>query len=148
MISIKDILKRSEETENTILISSIQKNVSFSAIFRNYLVSQGYEKLNNNEIKGDLCYDSYYKDFLDDVGNIGFTVFCYCYDLREIVEDHEKYQFVFESQMESGRGIIGIETIQWVSKDLEEAIINVKYFENKNWEIYKIMGSFPLPKIE
>ena len=144
MISYKKIMKDIKEVENTILISEIQKNVSFSAVFRNYLISIGFGKLSNYEIKGEYCYDGYYKDYFNSSGNIAFTIYCYCYDLREILDVYDKLQFVFESQMESSRGIIGIETIQWVSDGMKDAITNLKYFEEKNIEIYKIMGSIPI----
>lgn len=130
------------ETENTILISEIQKNVSFSAVFRNYIISIGYSKLPTQDIKikGDFCYDGYYKDFKDSDGNLIYTIYCYCYDFREVIDQYEKMQFIFESQLQTVCGIIGMETIQWVSEDLEKSIINLRSFEKSTQKTSEALG--------
>lgn len=142
--------KEVQEVEKTILIENIRKNISFSAVFRTYLISVGYEKLSSDikNIKGEFCYDSYYKDFLDASGKLKYTTFCYCYDFREVIDSYEKYQFIFEAQVECGRGILGIESIQWESENLEESIINIKYFEDSTEKIYKSLGEYKLPEIK
>jgi hypothetical protein len=131
-----------KEIENTILISEIRKNVSFSAVFRNYIISIGYSKLpvSDIKIKGELCYDGYYRDYKDNDGDIIYTIYCYCYDFRGIIDQYEKMQFIFESQLQTMCGIIGMETIQWVSDDIEKSIINLKFFENSTQKTSEALG--------
>lgn len=135
-----DLLKSNIQGENSLYISDIQKGGCNSHIFRNILIENGYSKFNGIHIKGDLCYDSYYKDFRSE-NFLNYTIYCYCYDLKDLMDDPELFEFSFECQIESGRGIFGIEAIQWNFTNSNEAKKNLKFLEEKIEEIWKLMGS-------
>jgi len=125
--------------ENSLYINQIQKGSYNSTVFRNLLIANKYKSFEGKKIKGDLCYDSYYKDFSNNDG-LKYTIYCYCYDLKEITENPEIFEFSFEAQIESERGIIGFESVQWDFRTPELAENNLKYFESKSDIIWKEFG--------
>ena len=125
--------------ENSLYINQIQKESHNSVLFRNLLVSNKYRSFDGKKLKGDLCYDAYYKDFENESGLI-YTIYCYCYDLKGITENPEAFEFSFEVQVETERGIIGFESIQWDFRDYKKASINLEYFENCANRIWKDFG--------
>ena len=59
--------------------------------------------------------------------------------------DPEAFEFVLESQLETNKGLIGIESVQWIFNDSEQAFNNIRYFENlvdNNW-IFGGSNKFP-----
>jgi hypothetical protein len=132
------------QEESFLSIDSLKTGSHDSYIFRNILVDHGYTKFDAKKFKGDLCYDAYFKDFRK--GNdTKYTIFCYCYDLKEIMEDSDLFEFVFESQIESGRGIIGIESVQWDFTLTLEAKENLLYFQEKINKIWESFGENKFP---
>ena len=132
--------------ENFLSINDIGKNLSHSIFFRNVLVENGYKKFDAKKIKGDFCYDAYYKDFEDDSNKLKYTIYCYCYDLKNLVENSELLEFSFEVQINSERGIISIETIQWNFRTGLSSKNNLGYLEKKCDEIWKILGCNNFPE--
>ena len=50
--------------ENFLSINNIKKGTSqVSDSFRKKLVEMGYRKFDGKPIKGEVCYDAYFKDF-------------------------------------------------------------------------------------
>jgi hypothetical protein len=130
--------------ENSLYISDIQKGSNNSHIFRNLLVDYGYIKFEGKTLKGDNCYDAYYKYFKTGE-DLKYTIYCYCYDFKNILDDPELFEFVFESQIESERGIIGIESIQWDFTNTNEAKSNLIFFQEKIEMIWTSLGSKKFP---
>lgn len=125
--------------ENSLYINQIQKESHNSVLFRNLLVSKKYRSFDGKKLKGDLCYDAYYRDFTNESG-LKYTIYCYCYDLKGITENPEVFEFSLEVQIETERGIIGFEAIQWDFRDIKIAENNLKYFESKSEIIWKEFG--------
>jgi hypothetical protein len=61
------------------------------------------------------------------------------------MEDSDLFEFVFESQIESGRGIIGIESVQWDFTLPLEAKENLLYFQEKINTIWESFGGNKFP---
>ena len=130
--------------ENFLSINNMQKGTSVSDSFRKKLIELGYHKFDGKPIKGQICYDAYYKDF--SVGsNLKYTIYCYCYDLKDIVDNPEIFEFSFETQISAGLGIIGLEAIQWDFKTEENAEFNIQFFEKKVDAVWKVLGSINFP---
>lgn len=130
--------------ESFLLIDELQKGTDTSGFFRKLLVSKKYIKFDAKKIKGDTCYDAYYKDFENEKG-LKYSIYCYCYDLKELVENPEAFEFSFEVQLETGRGIIGIETIQWDFRKNVDSLINIEFFEKKIEQIWEAFDSINFP---
>lgn len=130
--------------ENLLSINNIKKVSDVSDSFRKKLVEIGYRKFDGKPIKGEICYDSYHKDFSDDEG-LNYTIYCYCYDLNGIVENPEIFEFSFEVQINAGAGMIGLESIQWDFRTEEDAIFNIEFFESKVNDVWKALGSIKFP---
>lgn len=131
--------------ENFLFIKDLQIGSSHSHIFRNILVESGYSKFDAKSIKGDICYDAYFKDFKID-NELKFTIFCYCYELKGIVDDPELLEFELECQIETHRGVIGIESVQWNFTNYSDAKTNLEYFEDKINLFWTSVGSHFFPK--
>jgi hypothetical protein len=128
------------EKENFISVDDLSKNLGYSQIFRNFLCSRGYTKFDGKKLKGDFCYDAYYKDFFED-SDLKYTIYCYCYDLKGLVETPEVLEFSLEVQIESLEGVISFETTQWDFRIKYEAERKMEYFEKSCDDIWKIFGS-------
>lgn len=121
----------------------LKKDQSNSVILRSILSEKKYTKFDGKKLKGDLCYDAYFKEFLDEKG-LRYTIYCYCYntkELKSLTDSYELLEFSFEVQIESIKGIIGFEAIQWDFTSGDKAKESIKYFEDKSEEIWKIFGS-------
>ena len=130
--------------ENFLSINKMQKGSSVSDSFRKKLVELGYRKFDGKPLKGEICYDAYHKDFSTEE-NLNYTIYCYCYDLKGIVENPEIFEFSFEVQLNAGAGIIGLESIQWDFRTEEDALFNVKFFEAKVNDVWKALGAIKFP---
>jgi hypothetical protein len=130
--------------ENSLCISEIKKGSKKSHVFRNILIEFGYSKFDSSGLKGEFCYDSYYKD-LKLENELKYTLYCYCYDLKEIMEDPELFEFSLECQIESEKGVLQIESVQWNFINPISARENLKYFENRIESIWEILGSKKFP---
>ncbi len=130
--------------ENSLYIKEIQKGSKDSHIFRNILIESGYSKFDAKPVKGDICYDAYYKYFKTGE-DLKYTIYCYCYDLKNIIDDPELFEFTFECQIESERGIIGIESIQWNFTNPNAAKSNLIFFEEKMEMLWINLGSKKFP---
>jgi len=131
--------------ENFLSIDKMQKGSEVSDFFRKKLVEIGYHKFDGKPIKGEICYDAYYKDFGDEEG-LNYTIYCYCYDLKGMVENPEIFEFAFEVQLNAGLGIIGMEAIQWDFRTIQDSILNVRYFEKKIEDVWEALGKIKFPK--
>lgn len=115
-----------------------------SESFRKKLVEFGYRRFDGKKLKGDICYDAYFKDFMN--GNdLGYTIYCYCYDLTGIIENPEIFEFSFEVQINAGIGMIGLESIQWDFRTEENAEFNIEFFEKKVNDVWKALGGINFP---
>lgn len=132
------------EKEGFLSIGELQTGSQNSYIFRNMLVSEGYSRFNAQNIKGEFCYDSYSKEFLNGK-DLKYTIYCYCYDLKRVIEEAELFEFSFEVQIESDRGIIGIESIQWDFRNPATAKDNLIYFQNKIEKMWSDLGGKYFP---
>ena len=132
------------EKENSLDLRTLQRDDQVSVLFRNHLISNGYTRFDVAEMKGPLCYEGYFKDFSVD-GKLSYTIYCYCYDLRGIIEDPSRFQFIFESQIESEKGIIGFESVQWQFETFSKGQENLEYFESQVESYWKISGSKKFP---
>lgn len=130
--------------ENSLSINNIKKSNAISDSFRKKLIELGYHKFDGKAIKGEICYDAYYKDFMDGE-SVKYTIYCYCYDLDGIIENPSLFEFSFEVQINAGLGIIGIETIQWDFRTVENYEFNVNFFEKKIQTIWGSLGSNIFP---
>jgi hypothetical protein len=130
--------------ENFLSIDKIKKGSQISDSFRKKLIEIGYHKFDGKSLKGQICYDAYYKDFNDEE-NLKYTIYCYCYDLDGMVEKPELFEFAFEVQINAGVGIIGLEAIQWDFRTEESSILNIKYFEKKVDDVWKSLGGINFP---
>jgi hypothetical protein len=130
--------------DNFLFIDELQKGTDTKGFFRNLLVSKKYTKFDAKKIKGDVCYDAYYKDFENDKG-LKYTIYCYCYDFKDLIDNPENFEFIFEVQLNTGRGVIGIETIQWDFQTNPKSLINIEFFENKIEQIWKNFDSLNFP---
>ena len=130
--------------ENFLSIDKIKKGSQISDSFRKKLIEIGYHKFDGKSLKGQMCYDAYYKDFNDEE-NLKYTIYCYCYDLDGMVEKPELFEFAFEVQINAGVGIIGLEAIQWDFRTEESSILNIKYFEKKVDDVWKSLGGINFP---
>ncbi len=133
--------------ENFLSINNIKKGTSqVSDSFRKKLVEMGYRKFDGKPIKGEVCYDAYFKDFnSDDSTDTDYTIYCYCLDLDGIVPNHQFFEFSFEVQLNAGIGIIGLEAIQWDFKTEESAELNIILFEEKVGDVWKALGGIKFP---
>jgi hypothetical protein len=146
MNSLTTHLKSDTKKENSLSLNDINSTKTNSESFRSLLITNGYTRFDCEGIKGDRCYDSYHKDFVENE-KLSYTIFCYCYNLRGIVENPENFEFCFESQIETGNGILGLESVQWCFKTKENCLTNILGFEaivNSNW---KNLGSIPFGEI-
>ena len=146
-MSATNQLKWNMEKENSLSLNDLKRDQSKSVIFRRILNEKKYLKFDGSRLKGELCYDSYYKEFFDEKG-LRYTIYSYCYnikDLKNLVENSELLEFSFEVQIESLKGIIGFEAIQWDFSSEEIIMNNVNYFEEKCEEIWKLFGSKCFP---
>lgn len=112
--------------------------------FRSLLVANGYKRFPGTENKGTRCYDSLCKEFYNN-GEYIYSVFCYCYNLKGIIESPELFEFGLESQIDTELGIVGIESVQWDFSTEQKSLRNVIGFEalvNMNW---KNLGERPFP---
>jgi hypothetical protein len=132
------------EKESFISIDELHTGSANSYIFRNILISEGYLKFDAQKIKGDFCYDAYLKEFSEGA-KLKYTIYCYCYDLRKVMEDHELFEFCFEVQIESEKGIFGIESIQWDFRNPINAKENLNYFQTKIEKIWQELGKKYFP---
>ena len=132
------------EREGFISIDSLQTGSQNSHIFRNILISEGYLKFDAQKIKGEFCYDAYLKEFTE-ANNLKYTIYCYCYDLKKVMDESELFEFCFEVQIESERGILGIESIQWDFRNPTNAKENLNYFQNKIEKIWQEVGKKYFP---
>lgn len=131
--------------ESSLSINNIKKGTSpVSDSFRKKLVEMGYRKFDAKSIKGEICYDAYFKDFNSD-DSADYTIYCYCLDLNGIVPNPEFFEFSFEVQLNAGIGIIGLEAIQWDFKTEESAEFNIIFFEEKVRDVWKALGSKKFP---
>ena len=130
--------------ENFLSINGLKKGDHNSVLVRNIFVSNGYKKFDGKRIKGQLCYDAYYKEFTEK-DFLKYTIYFYCYDLKEIVQNSDLLEFSFETQIESKMGVLGIESIQWNFTDSRKASENIDFFEQRIEETWKIFGSKPFP---
>ena len=131
--------------ENFLFIKDLQTGSTHSHIFRNILIEFGYTKFDAKSIKGDICYDAYFKDFKSR-DELKFTIFCYCYELKGIVEDPELLEFELECQIETERGVIGIQSVQWNFTNRVDAKTNLEYFQAKMDLIWTSFGAKSFPK--
>jgi hypothetical protein len=138
-------LKWNTKEESSLSINDLKKNSLHSTFFRNLLLSNGYKKFDGKKLKGNYCYDAYYKDF-EENKELSYTVYCYCYDLKNVVENPELLEFSFEVQIDTERGILSFESIQWDFTKANYAKENLKYFESKCEEIWKVFGSKKFPE--
>ncbi len=132
------------ERESSISIESLQTGSANSYIFRNILISSGYLRFDAKKIKGDFCYDAYTKEFMDQ-DKLKYTIYCYCYDLKQVIEDPELFEFTFEVQLESDRGILGIESIQWDFTNPLKGKENLHFFEDRIEKIWQLVGQKLFP---
>ena len=130
--------------ENFLFIEELQKGTDPSGFFRKLLVFKKYIKFDGKKIKGEVCYDAYYKDFENEKG-LKYTIYCYSYDYKDLVDNPEKFEFCFEVQLNTGRGIIGIEAIQWDFGTNPDSLINIEFFEKKIEEIWEKFDSLNFP---
>lgn len=130
--------------ENSLSISKIKKSSFISESFRKKLVELGYRKFDGKRLKGDICYDAYFKDFMNG-DDLSYTIYCYCYDLTGIIENPEIFEFSFEVQINAGIGMIGLESIQWDFRTEENAEFNIEFFERKVNDVWKALGSINFP---
>lgn len=130
--------------ENFLFIEELQKGTDPSGFFRKLLVFKKYIKFDGKKIKGEVCYDAYYKDFENEKG-LKYTIYCYCYDYKDLIDNPENFEFCFEVQLSTGRGIIGIETIQWDFGTNPDSLINIEFFEKKIEEIWEKFDSLNFP---
>lgn len=137
-------LKLNTQGINSLSLNKIKKDLTRSEKIRELLLSLGYSPFNAKNIKGDKCYSGYYKEFFNNSEYI-YSIYCYCYDLTGLVDNPEMFEFVLEAQLETERGLIGLESVQWIFKNTEEAFNNIRYFENlvnNNW-IFTGSNKFP-----
>jgi hypothetical protein len=130
--------------ENFLFIEELQRGTDTSGFFRKLLVFKKYIKFDAKKIKGEVCYDAYYKDFVNDKG-LKYTIYCYCYDYKDLIDNPENFEFSFEVQLNTGRGIIGIETVQWDFVTNPKSLINIEFFEKKIEEIWEKFDSLSFP---
>jgi hypothetical protein len=130
--------------ENFLFIEELQKGTDPSGFFRKLLVFKKYTKFDGKKIKGEVCYDAYYKEFSNEKG-LKYTIYCYCYDYKGLIDNPENFEFCFEVQLDTGRGIIGIETIQWDFGTNPKSLINIEFFEKKIEEIWEKFDSLNFP---
>lgn len=130
--------------ESFLSINNMQKGTPLSDSFRKKLVEMGYRKFDGKPIKGEICYDAYYRDFKNGEDS-KYTIYCYCYDLKDLVDRPELFEFSFETQINAGLGIIGLEAIQWDFKTEKNAMFNIQFFEEKIDDIWKSLGSIKFP---
>lgn len=130
------------QEKNSLSINQIQKGSNTSIFLRALLVSKKYKNFDGAKLKGEFCYDAYYKDFQNESG-LKYTIYCYCYDLKSIVEDPELFEFSLEVQIESEKGIIGFEAIQWDFRTPQRATENLEYFESRAETIWQQFGGKP-----
>ena len=130
--------------ENFLFIEELQKGTDPSGFFRKHLVFKNYIKFDGKKIKGEVCYDAYYKDFENKKG-LKYTIYCYCYDYKDLVDNPENFEFCFEVQLNTGRGIIGVEAIQWDFGTNPDSLINIEFFEKKIEEIWEKFDSLNFP---
>lgn len=130
--------------ENFLFIEELQKGTDTSGFFRKLLVFKKYIKFDGKKIKGEVCYDAYYKDFENEKG-LKYTIYCYCYDYKDLVDNPENFEFCFEVQLNTGRGIIGVEAIQWDFGTNPDSLINIEFFEKKIEEIWEKFDSLNFP---
>lgn len=137
-------LKLNTQGINSLSLNKIKKDLTRSEKIRELLLSLGYSPFNAKNIKGDKCYSGYYKEFFNGADYI-YSIYCYCYDLTGLVDNPEMFEFGLETQLETERGLIGLESVQWIFKNTEEAFNNIRYFENlvnNNW-IFTGSNKFP-----
>jgi len=137
-------LKLNTQGINSLSLNKIKKDLTRSEKIRELLLSLGYSPFNAKNIKGDKCYSGYYKEFFNNSDYI-YSIYCYCYDLTGLVDNPEMFEFGLETQLETERGLIGLESVQWIFKNTEEAFNNIRYFENlvnNNW-IFTGSNKFP-----
>jgi hypothetical protein len=113
--------------EGSLSINNIQKTTPVSDSFRKKLVELGYRKFDGKPIKGEICYDAYYKDFNVEK-ELKYTIYCYCYDLKGMLDNPELFEFAFETQINAGAGVIGLEAIQWDFRTEESSEFNIRFF--------------------
>ena len=75
-----------------------------------------------------------------------YTIYCYCYDYKGLVDNPENFEFCFEVQLNTGRGIIGVEAIQWDFGTNPKSLINIEFFEKKIDEIWEKFDSLNFPE--
>ena len=131
--------------ENFLFIEELQKGTDTSGFFRKLLVFKKYIKFDGKKIKGEVCYDAYYKDFQNEKG-LKYTIYCYCYDYKGLVDNPENFEFCFEVQLNTGSGIIGVEAIQWDFGTNPKSLINIEFFEKKIDEIWEKFDSLNFPE--
>jgi len=129
---------------NLLSINKMKSATPVSDSFRKKLVEMGYSKFDGKPLKGEICYDAYYKDFKDKK-DLKYTIYCYCYDLKDVVENPEVFEFTFEVQLNAGIGIIGLEAIQWDFRTEELAKFNIMFFERRVDDVWKALGGMKFP---
>lgn len=61
------------------------------------------------------------------------------------MDDPELFEFSLECQVESEKGVLQIESVQWNFINTITARENLKYFEEKISSIWEILGSKKFP---
>jgi hypothetical protein len=61
------------------------------------------------------------------------------------MEDPELFEFSLECQIESEKGVLQIESVQWNFVNPISARENLKYFEDKIESIWSILGGKKFP---
>jgi hypothetical protein len=130
--------------ENSLSINNMKKGSDVSDSFRKKLIELGYRKFDGKPIKGEICYDAYFKDFNSE-DKLKYTIYCYCYDLKEIVENPEIFEFSFETQINAGAGMIGLESIQWDFRTNESSEFNISFFEKSVEKVWESLGGRNFP---
>lgn len=122
--------------KNSFSLKTLNQKKTNSELFRSLLVANGYKRFSGTENKGTRCYDSLCKEFFNE-GEYIYSVFCYCYNLKGVIENPELFEFGLESQIDTELGIIGIESVQWDFTTEQKSLRNVIGFEalvNMNWK--------------
>ena len=130
--------------KNSLSLNLLNQKKTKSEVFRSLLISNGYKRFNGTENKGTRCYDSLCKEFFHN-GKYSYSIFCYCYNLRGVVDNPDLFEFGIESQIETELGIVGLESVQWDFLSEQKILTNIIGFEalvNMNW---KNLGEKPFP---
>jgi hypothetical protein len=62
-----------------------------------------------------------------------------------MLDNPELFEFAFETQINAGAGVIGLEAIQWDFRTEESSEFNIRFFENRVDAVWKSFGSIKFP---